>query len=160
MCIRDSVWGVGLGIEGSEPVEIGCGGEGSIGDRTDPRLDIDAETDGVDGYDDVGVQDGGVDAVAADRLEGDFRGQIGKLDGVEDAAFASDGPILGQRSSGLAHEPHGDMARGLTPACSQERTVAQGVGHPSNVPWPVPVSNIFTDRTQGQNGASHRPIGQ
>jgi hypothetical protein len=56
--------------------------------------------------DDVGVEHGGVDAVAAHRLQGDLGRQLRLLDGIEDRPVAADGPVLGEAAPGLAHEPH------------------------------------------------------
>ena len=39
----------------------------------------------------------------------------------EDRPRAPDGPVLGQRSAGLAHEPHRDPVVGLAPAGRDER---------------------------------------
>ena len=60
---------VGLGLERAQAVEVGGARNGSVDDRAGARGDVDAEADGGDRHDDVGVEDGGVDAVAADRLE-------------------------------------------------------------------------------------------
>ena len=126
---------VGLGVERAQAVRgrrdrsKGCSTTGPT-----PGCDVDAEADGGDGHDDVGVEDGGVDAVAPHRLEGDLGGQVGVADGVEDAAGAADGPVLGQRPSGLAHEPHRYAAPGrarfarFATAGPQERRVGQAVG--------------------------------
>ena len=65
---------------------------GSLGHRAGAGRDVDAEPDGVGGHDDVAVQHGGVDAVAAHRLQRDLGGQLGLLDGVEDRALAADAP--------------------------------------------------------------------
>ncbi len=50
----------------------------------------------ADRHDDVAVEDGGVDAVAAHRLQRDLGRQLRLGDGVEDAALAAHGPVLGQ----------------------------------------------------------------
>ncbi len=50
----------------------------------DAGLDVDPEPDRRDGRHDVGVQDGRVHAVAANRLQGDLGGQVGVADGGED----------------------------------------------------------------------------
>ena len=91
----------GAGGRGRPPTRNGL-----LDDRADAGRDVDAEADGGDRHDDVGVEDGGVDAVAAHRLQGDLGRQLGLADGVEDAAAAADGAVLGQRPARLAHEPH------------------------------------------------------
>ncbi len=57
-----------------------------------PGCDVDAEADGGHRHHDVGVQDGGVHAVAAHRLQGDLGRQLGLAQGVEDAAGRPAGP--------------------------------------------------------------------
>ena len=117
---------VDLGFEVAEPGQVLLGGERLFDDGPDAGDDVHPEADGGDGDHDVGVEDGGVDAVAADRLQGDLGGQVRLPDDVEDAAGAAQGPVLGQRAPGLAHEPHGDLATPLAPARPQER---RGGGH-------------------------------
>jgi hypothetical protein len=87
---------VELGLEQPEPAQIGRGGERTLDHRPGPRGDVDAEPDGGHGHHDVGIENGGVDAVAAHRLHRDLGRQLRLGDGVEDAAFAADGPVLRQ----------------------------------------------------------------
>ena len=92
--------------ERAEAFEIGPAAQWLLGDGTGAGRDVDPEPHGVRRDDDVAEQDGRVDAVPPDRLQRDLRRHVGALDGVEDRALAAHGPVLGQRSSGLAHEPH------------------------------------------------------
>jgi hypothetical protein len=85
-----------VGVEWPEALEVGPGAEGLFGHRAHARRDVHAEADGVDRGDDVGEEDGGVDAVPAYRLQGDLGRQLGIAEGVEDAAVAPEGPVLGQ----------------------------------------------------------------
>ena len=77
---------VGLGVERPQPLEVGGRAERPFDDRASARHDVDAEPDRADRHDDVGEQDGGVDPVAADRLQRDLGRQLGVGDGLEDAA--------------------------------------------------------------------------
>jgi len=87
---------VGLGLEGAEPGEVRLAGEG-LGDHRAASGDhVDPEPDGVDRHHDVGEHDGGVDPVAAHRLEGDLGGEGRVGDGREDAALTAQGPVLGE----------------------------------------------------------------
>ena len=117
---------VDLGLEGSQAVEVGGRAEGLRHHRTGARGHVDAEADGRDGHHDVGVEDRRVDAVSPDRLEGDLGGHVGLADRVEDAALAADGAVLGQGASGLTHEPHRDVGRGLPSAGAEEWGVGMG----------------------------------
>ena len=67
-------------------------------------------------------------AVAVDGLAGELGHQLGLGDGVEDAARAPGGPVLGQGSARLAHEPHRDPLDGLAPAGPDERGVVEAAG--------------------------------
>ena len=75
------------------------------------------------GNDDVAVQHGGVDAVAAHGLQGELGGEVRLLDGVEDAALAAHRPVLGKAATGLAHEPHRGV-RGSDGRCAARRNGA------------------------------------
>ncbi len=66
---------VGRGLEGPQAGEVGRAAERLGHDRPPARLDVDAEADGVDRHHDVGEENGGVDAVAADRLQRQLGGQ-------------------------------------------------------------------------------------
>ena len=88
-----------LGLERAQAVEVGRGAQRRARRPARCRGDVDAEADGVGRHDDVAVQHGGVDAVAAHRLQRDLGGQVGLLDGVEDRALAADGPVLGQAAA-------------------------------------------------------------
>ena len=115
----EDVGGVGLGIERAEPVEVGGRAEGLGDDRAGAGDDVDAEADGGDRHHDVGVEDGGVDAVAPHGLQGELGGEVGLGDRVEDGAVASERPVLGQRAPGLAHEPD------RHPSCGSLRQAAR-----------------------------------
>ena len=101
---------------------------GSVGDRPGAGRDVDAEADGVGRHDDVAVEHGGVDAVAAHRLQRDLGGQLGPLDGVEDRALAADRPVLGQAAPGLAGRTRrcGSCARPAAACPSTGRSAATG----------------------------------
>ena len=78
------VGGVGLGLEGPQAAQVARVAEGLGHDRATAGLDGDAETDGVQRDHDVGEQDRGVDAVAADRLQRELGRERRILDGRED----------------------------------------------------------------------------
>ena len=78
----------GGGVERREPVEIGAAAQRLLDDRSGAGGHVDAEAGGVDRHDDVAVEDGGVDAVAPNRLQGDLRRQLGPADHGQDRAGA------------------------------------------------------------------------
>ena len=96
------------------------------------RLDLDLHTGETQRHDDVAEEDGGVDVVAADGLQGDLGGQLGVETGIQhprsDAQFA----VLGQRPARLTHEPD----RGAVGSVAAEGAQQRGVGkvHASILP--------------------------
>ena len=66
---------VGGGFEGAQPGQIGFTAEGLGHHGAASLFDLDAESDRVHRHHDVGEEDGGVDAVAPHRLEGQLGGQ-------------------------------------------------------------------------------------
>ena len=103
--------------------------EGPLDLGPDPRRDGEAEPHRMGGDHDVGVEDRGVDVVAADGLEGDLGGEIGVGDGVEDGAGAADGAVLGEGTARLTHEPDRDPVVGKAAAGADERVVVERAVH-------------------------------
>ena len=114
------------------PLAVAAGGQGGdLGgvahgrgdDGPDPGLDADPDPGQAQRHHNVGEEDGGVDAVAAHRLEGDLGGPLGTQAEVEHggARAAAQGPVLGQGAPGLAHEPHGRAVGALAVQGAQQR---------------------------------------
>ena len=94
---------------------------GSHGNGAGAGCDVDAESDSVRRHHDVAVQHGGVDAIAAHRLQRDLGGQIGLLEGIQDRPLATHCPVLREAAAGLAHEPHGRVNAAVAAGGGQER---------------------------------------
>ena len=114
------------------PLAVAAGGQlgdlrgvahGRGDDGADPGLDADPDSGQAQRHHDVGEEDGGVDAVAAHRLEGDLGGLLGAQADVEHggALAAAQRPVLGQGAPGLAHEPHGRAVGALAVQGAQQR---------------------------------------
>ena len=73
--------------------------------RPAPRHDIDLDARGLERDNNIGEQDGGVNVVAAHRLQGNFCQQFRHEAGIEHANPLAGGAVLRQRAAGLAHEP-------------------------------------------------------
>ena len=116
---------------------------GFVRDRPGARGDVDAEADGVGRHDDVAEQDGGVDPVAAHRLERDLGGEVRPLDRVEDAALAAQRPVLRQAAPGLAHEPHRRVRRRPPARRIEERHA--GRTHRGTLPTDMPARRVDWD---------------
>ena len=112
-------------LQRAQPAQGGAGAERLGGDGTRAGGDVDAETDGVNRHDDVGIEHGGVDAIAAHRLDRDLGGKVGLLDRLEDRARAPDLAVLRKAAPGLAHEPHRGVRCCRTPGGQEKR----GFGH-------------------------------
>ncbi len=117
----EDVGQVDLGLDRSETFEVGPGAEGHLDHGALPRVDIDARNDRLDRCDDVGEEDGGIHAQATDRLQRHLGGNLGSADHVRKGVLLTDGPVLGERSAGLAHEPDGNPARRQSATGGQER---------------------------------------
>ena len=81
---RATSWPHGLGDEGDvlgrqrdELVEVGRGADRLGHDGTDAGHDVEVDADGLERHDDVAEEDGGVDAVAAHRLQRDLGDEVG-----------------------------------------------------------------------------------
>ena len=81
---------------------------------------LDSEPDGGKGHDDVGEQDGRVDAVTSHGLHRELGGELRIGDRLEDVALAAKAAVLGQRPPGLAHEPHRRALHRRAPAGPQK----------------------------------------
>src|ERR1035437_4800868 len=134
----DDVRRIDLGFERSNPLQVVFGGERSGHHRADTWDHVDAEPDGGGGNHDVGEEDGGIGAVAGDRLPGQLGYQFGLGNGIEDAARAPLCPILGKRTTGLTHEPYGYVGDALAPTRPDERRAVMAAGtrwrHPRTLP--------------------------
>ncbi len=70
---------------------------------------------GFEGQEDIGEDDGGIDA-QAQGLEGDLHGKFRGFAQLQHGVFRAQFAIFGHISSGLAHEPHRSAVNGLTAA--------------------------------------------
>ena len=112
-----------------EAGDVVGGADRGVHDGADAGLDAHADAGEAQRHHDVGEEDGGVDAVAAHRLEGDLGGEGRVEAGVEHgrAGALAQGPVLGQGAARLSHEPDG-RAR-LAVGASGEGLEDRGSGH-------------------------------
>ena len=76
---------------------------------------------------DVAEEDGGVEVIAAQRLQRHLAGQLRVRGQAHEAAgHIARGAVLGQVAAGLAHQPHGRAVCGQAQAGPQEAVVGQG----------------------------------
>ena len=74
----------------------------------------------------VGENDGGVDAENFGGGDGDFGGERGLLADFEQGMLLANGAVLGHVASGLAHEPDGSSIDGLGLAGANEDGIGRG----------------------------------
>src|SRR3954451_303693 len=99
-----------FGLQQRERVDVGDRAHGVGDDRAYAGLDVQVDPGHHQRKDDVGEQDGRIDTVPADRLQGDLGDQVGVLAGGEHPGAGPQRPVLGQGPAGLAHEPDRDPA--------------------------------------------------
>ena len=114
-----------LALEGLHRGDIGSGSDRVLDHRPDVGHDIQFDARGPQRHDDVGEQDGGIDAVPAHRLQGDLTDQLRIEAGGQHAVLRAQRPVLGQRTAGLPHEPHRNPARLTAAGGGQVRRLRQ-----------------------------------
>ena len=86
-----------------------------------------AQAHGVGHGQDVAEQDGRVQRVTLQRLQGDFGGVVDLgCQAHETAGLGARGAVFGQVAAGLAHQPDGRVVGGLAQAGAQKAVVLKG----------------------------------
>src|SRR5581483_824155 len=108
-------------LERPEPVDRRAGADRLRHDRADAldELDLDAEREHR-GHD-VGEDHGGVDAVAAHRLQRDLGGQLRRAVDLEEPVALPQRAVLRKRPARLPHEPDRRALDGLAPRGAHEQ---------------------------------------
>ncbi len=73
--------------------------------RTRVVCKVEADAHALEGQEDVGEDDGGVELEAGHRLESDLGGDLGPPAQLDEAQPLTDRPVLGQVAAGLPHKP-------------------------------------------------------
>ena len=89
--------------------------------------ELEVEAHGGEGQQQVGEDDGGVDAEALGGGDSDFGGDLGGAADVEQGVVLADGHVLRHVAAGLAEEPDGGAVDGEAEAGTNE-TAAVGPG--------------------------------
>ena len=98
--------GNGLGGLGHpQPLDAGEARDRLGDDRPDPVHELDVDPHADDGEHDVCEHHRRVDTVAPHRLQGHLRAELRLLTDLEEGVPGTDLAVLGQRPTGLAHEP-------------------------------------------------------
>ena len=112
-----------VGAEGADLLE---GAEGLVDDGAFAVDELEVEAHGGEREEEVGEDDGGVDAEALGGGDGDLGGDGGRAADVEEGMVAADGHVLGHVAAGLAEEPDGRAVDGLAEAGADEAGGAVG----------------------------------
>ena len=100
-------------------LDVGAAAHRMLDDRADVGHDVELDARRPQRHHDVGEQDGGVHPVPAHRLQGDLGDQLGVEAGLHHRVLGAQRPVLGQRTAGLAHEPHRHAAGFAAAGCGQ-----------------------------------------
>jgi len=97
---------LGLDVERREPVDIGRVRDRPVDDRPFAGGEAQPQAQRLEGQEDIGEQDRGVDAQPGDRLERYGRRERGIVTEIEDGVTLAEFAVLRHVASGLSHEPH------------------------------------------------------
>ena len=117
------------------PVRLGRRADVSTSARRDDRLpddrpdafdELDVDAHAEHRRHDVREEHGGVDAVPPHGLQRDLGAQLRRARDFEERVALADRAVLGQRTPGLAHEPHGRALDRLAPRGAHEKRLRHG----------------------------------
>ena len=95
-----------VGIWDAERLDRREGTHRALDHRADALDELHVQPHAQDGRHDVGEHDGGVDAVAADRLQRHLGAELWRARDLPERVPLADHAVLGERPARLAHEPH------------------------------------------------------
>ena len=107
--------------------QVGVAPDGRGDDGPGAGHDVQIDADRLQRHHDVAEEDGGIDVVPAHGLQRDLGDETGVGARVEHGRPSSGGPILGQGTAGLAHEPDGQPLPLALPSSSEQGRF--GLGH-------------------------------
>ncbi len=113
-----------------ESVNVGLGAQGSFDFRAFSGGEVKREAHDLEGEEEVGEDDGGIDSEKLGGGDGDLGGERGILADLDDGMALADGAVFGHVAAGLAHEPDGDGVAGLGFAGANEEGVRGGHSPP------------------------------
>jgi hypothetical protein len=113
-------WDAGFGLQRLQSVDVRDRSDGLADDGPHPGRDLEFDPHRLEGHDDVGEEDRGVDAQAANRLERRLRSELRGPADLQDVVRRAQLPVLGQAATRLSHEPDGRGVDGLAAARVQK----------------------------------------
>ena len=124
-----------LGIGHAQALDVGHGADRLVDHGADALDEPDVDPHPEHRGHDVREHHGRVDVVAAHRLQGHLRAQLGRMGDIEECVLLADGAIFRKRPARLAHEPHRGPLDFLAPRGAHEKRLA----HPARV---APIVNL------------------
>ena len=119
-------------IRDGQRLHVGHGGDRTLEARAFTLLEVEAQPHGVGHGQDVGEEDGGIEGIAAQRLQGDFTGQLGvAAQGHEVPRDGAGRLVFRQVAASLTHHPHRGHVHILAQQGTQVSIVLQ-LFHPSS----------------------------
>ena len=117
-----------VGRVGAEGLDLSVGADGGLDVGAFAGDEVEVEAHGGEGQEEVGEDDGGVDAEDFGGGDRDFGGDGGSAADFEQGVMAADGHVFGHVAAGLAKEPDGGAVYGLAEAGADETAGGLEVG--------------------------------
>lgn len=111
--------------EGLDAVDVAWFADGVVDDGSIAPGEFEVQPERLEDEQDIGEEDGGVDAELFGGGDGDLGGEFGGLAELEEPDPRAQGSIFKHITTCLAHEPDGRDGRGLAPAGAEEGAVVE-----------------------------------
>ena len=121
---------VGLGLQRTEPRDVGPGSERLVQHRSATGLDPKGDPDRDERHHDVAEQDRSVERHPPEGLQRDLDGLVWDPDRLEDVAITPEVAVLGEVAAGLAHEPDRRAVDRFSTQCAEQSFGGKGHGLP------------------------------
>ncbi len=119
-------------IRHRQRLHVGHGGDRTLEARAFTLFEVETEPHGIGHGEDVGEEDGGIERIAAQRLQGDLTSQLGvAAQGHEIPRLGAGGLVFRQIAASLAHHPYRGHVHFLAQQGTQVTIVLQ-LFHPSS----------------------------
>lgn len=152
-----------VGRQRGQPTGLIGGADRGTHHRPDSGGDVDVDPGGLERHDDVGKEHRAIDTMPTHGLERDLGRELGRQAGLQHPDALADCAVLGQRSPGLAHEPHRQAVRSLTARGTNERgvggrSVERVLGRERHVRTVPTAPGILAGMVMALVGASHHEV--
>jgi len=143
--------GFEFGVEDSEFGDVG-GGTYRLGEIGAGVTELELQAHGFGRDENVGENDNGINAEAAEGLEGDLGGEVGSFADFEKRMIGANGAVFGKVAASLAHHPDRNMREGFAAAGAEKQLFAIERGFRGHR-VPRQKDNKSPQRLQGRDGS-------